>query len=102
MDVRVVASDPDPLAQILTQRWRFTERARDGRTLRVEEEILRLRWTYRQEMRWLLELEGLSVEREMSDFHGSPPAYGREQVWIVRPAPADRRRSRRGSFAGEP
>ncbi|MFN2432599.1 MAG: class I SAM-dependent methyltransferase [Gemmatimonadota bacterium] len=84
VQVRVVSNDPDPLTQVLTQVWRFTERGADGRILRREEETLRLRWTHRQEMRWLLELEGFEVEAEHSDFHGSPPAYGLEQVWIAR------------------
>ena len=54
--------------------------------VRQEEEILRLRWTYRYEMRHLLELAGFEVEAEFSDFRGSPPAYGREQVWLARKA----------------
>lgn len=33
-----------------------------------------------------LELTGFEVEAEYSDFHGSPPLYGREQVYVVRPA----------------
>lgn len=42
-----------------------------------------MRWTYRYEMRHLLELSGFSVESESSDFLGSPPAYAREQVWVA-------------------
>ena len=43
-----------------------------------------MRWTYRHEMRHLLELAGFPNAVEYSDFVGSPPAYGREQVWIAR------------------
>ena len=32
----------------------------------------------------LLELAGFEVVAEYGDFKGSPPAYGREQVWVVR------------------
>jgi hypothetical protein len=52
--------------------------------MRQEEEILRMRLTYRYEMRHLLELAGFEVEAEFSDFDRSPPTYGREQVWVAR------------------
>ena len=45
---------------------------------------MRMRWIYRNEMRYLLELCGFAVEAEYSDFFGSPPAYGKEQVWVAR------------------
>ena len=35
-------------------------------------------------MRHLFELEGFDVIDEFGDFQGSPPTYGREQVWVVR------------------
>jgi SAM-dependent methyltransferase len=84
--VEALSRRNDPLAQLLDERWRFTETDSDGRVVRQEEEILRLRWTYRYEMRHLLELAGFEVEAEFSDFQGSPPAYGREQVWLARKA----------------
>jgi hypothetical protein len=74
----------DPVRQVLTEVWRFTECDAAGKILRREEETLTMRWTYRQEMGYLFELTGFAVEAEFSDFHGSPPAYGREQVWIAR------------------
>ena len=43
-----------------------------------------MRWTYRWEMRYLLELTGFEVVAEYGDFRGSPPAYGQEQVWVCR------------------
>ena len=72
------------MKQVLTELWRFTEINEAGDVLRQEEEVLTLRWTYRQEMRYLFELVGFEVEAEFSDFHGSPPAYGKEQVWVAR------------------
>jgi SAM-dependent methyltransferase len=74
----------DPLRQVLTETWRFTELDDSGKVLRQEDEVLTLRWTYRWEMRYLFQLSGFEVEAEYSDFHESPPAYGKEQVWVVR------------------
>ncbi len=52
--------------------------------LRHEEVTLALRWTYRWEMRYLLELCGFEIEAAYSDFKQSPPASGLEQVWVAR------------------
>jgi hypothetical protein len=43
-----------------------------------------LRWTYRWELRHLLELYRLSVEAEYRDFAGSAPAYGEELIFIAK------------------
>ena len=77
----------DPGAQILVEQWRTTELGLDGAILRTLEESLTLRWTYRWEMRYLLELSGYEIDAEYGDFQGSAPAYGREQVWVVRARP---------------
>jgi hypothetical protein len=45
-----------------------------------------LRWATRQEMRYLFELTGFEVVAEYSDFFRSPPAYGNEQVWVLKKA----------------
>lgn len=82
--VDVLRHPNDTLAQVLHETWRFTETRADGTVLRSEAEELRLRWTYRYEMRHVLELSGFEVVAEYSDFAGSPPAYGREQVWVAR------------------
>ena len=83
VEVRVVARSNDPVRQILEEIWCFSERDADGHVLREEEERLQMRWTYRYEMRYLLELSGFEVEGEFSDFQRSPRAYGREQIWIA-------------------
>ena len=44
---------------------------------------LTLRWSLRSEMRLLFELAGLKVVADYGDFRGGPPAYGREQVWVL-------------------
>jgi SAM-dependent methyltransferase len=84
--VRIEVADRmnDPLAQVFEETWRFTEVDRGGNVLRQEEEVLRMRWTYRYEMRYLLELCGFEVLAEYSDYFRSPPAYGKEQVWVAR------------------
>ncbi len=74
----------DPLSQTLKILWQLQEKDGSGRVVREAIERLDLRWTYRQEMRYLLELCGFEVEAEYSDFQKSPPAYGGEQVWVVR------------------
>jgi hypothetical protein len=43
-----------------------------------------LRWTYRWELHHLLSLCGPGVEAENRDFDGSPPAYGKELILVVR------------------
>ena len=74
----------DQVQQRLSERWRFQEVDDAGTLLREEYEMLEIRWIYRYEMRHLLELSGFVIEAEMSDYFGAPPAYGREQIWIVR------------------
>lgn len=84
--VRIEVADrmSDPLTQVFEETWRFTEVDRSGYVLRQEEEVLRMRWTYRHEMRYLLELCGFEVLAEYSDYFRSPPAYGKEQVWVAK------------------
>ncbi len=74
----------DVVGQVLRETWRFTERDADGITTRQEEELLTMRWLYRWETRYLLELCGFEVEAEYSDYFGSAPAYGKEQVFVAR------------------
>ncbi len=78
----------NPLRQVIEERFIFIERDADGTEIRRETDRLALRWTYRQEMRHLVELCGLVVEAEYGDFKGAPPTYGREQVWVLRAASA--------------
>lgn len=80
----IVDREADPFSQTFVETWRFTEYGDDGSGIRCEDECLRMRWTYRHEMRYLLELCGFDIESEHSDFNGGPPTYGREQVWVAR------------------
>jgi hypothetical protein len=81
--IEVIERANDPVRQVYQERWRFSELAADGTPIRVEEEMLRMRWIYRMEMRYLLEREGFDVVAEYSDYHRSPPVYGKEQIWVA-------------------
>jgi hypothetical protein len=83
-DVSVEALErrTDPLTQTFSEIWRWTI-SRDGADSEVVEDVLSLRWTYRYEMRYLLELTGFRVVAEYADFHHSAPRYGAEQVWVA-------------------
>jgi SAM-dependent methyltransferase len=81
--VDVVYRENDALRQIGREVWRFSRLDSSGRVVDSEELQLELRWTYRYEMRHLLELSGFRDAVEYSDFDRSPPAYGVEQVWVA-------------------
>ena len=89
MTRNVLHRTTEPLSQVLTEVWEFAEHDDTGRVVRREQETLRMRWTYRYEMRYLLELAGFEVEAEHADFRGSPPRYAAEQIWVAR-RPVDR------------
>ncbi|MGE0598110.1 MAG: trans-aconitate 2-methyltransferase [Dehalococcoidia bacterium] len=82
--IEAASRSNDPLRQVFEETWRYSEHDREGNQLRQEEEVLRMRWTYRYEMRYLLELAGFEVVAEYSDYLKSPPAYGLEQIWVAR------------------
>ncbi len=79
----------DPLSQTLSMLWVLEEKDAEGNVVREECERLDLRWTYRFEMSYLLELCGFEVLAEYSDFNRSPPAYAEEQVWVAQKPCAD-------------
>jgi len=85
--VDVLERTNDHVQQVIAERWRFREVTDDHRVVREEVEDLKLRWIFRNEMRYLFELCGFAIEEELSDYHGAAPAYGREQIWIVRRSP---------------
>jgi SAM-dependent methyltransferase len=81
--IRFLSRRNDPVRQLLREEWRYEIRDRRGRVLRAETNTVTLRWTYRHEMRHLLERTGFRILAEYSDFNGSKPAYGKEQIWIA-------------------
>lgn len=82
----VTGRDPDPAHQLINEEWTAREFDASGNVLRTDVERLTLRWSLRSEMRLLFEATGLEVVAEYGDFHGGPPTYGREQVWVLRRA----------------
>lgn len=84
VEVAVVERTTDPVTQQFGEVWAFVETDEAGNEVRVEHEELRLRWSYRYELRHLLELSGFRVEQEYSDFLRSPPAYGKELLFVAR------------------
>ena len=80
----VEGQETDPGRQVLRQQWLFQHLDGEGAVLAEDREQLQLRWTWRSEMRWLLERSGFLPELEFSDFLGSPPTAGAEQIWIAR------------------
>lgn len=74
----------DPMRQVIEERLCFEKVGPDGDVTPLGESSWALRWTLRQEMRWLLELSGFEPVEEYSDFRGSPRAYAREQLWVAR------------------
>jgi SAM-dependent methyltransferase len=74
----------DPLEQVVHETLRLEELDETGSVVASEETSWAVRWSLRQEMAYLFELCGFDVVEQFSDFQGSPPAYGREQLWVVR------------------
>jgi SAM-dependent methyltransferase len=83
MTIVCASRNLDPIAQVMREIWEFTLTDRRGRVLRRQRDAITLRWTYRWEMRYLLELCGFRVVACYGDFKGGPPRYGREQVWVA-------------------
>lgn len=83
---KITGQRPDPARQLIDEDWTFSEIDASGKVLRTSTERLILRWSLRSEMRLLFELVGFEVVADYGDFSGGPPAYGREQVWILRHA----------------
>jgi SAM-dependent methyltransferase len=81
--VRNLKRTNDPLRQLLREVWVYTEHGRRGRVIARDRELVELRWTYRYEMRHLLELCGFKIKACYGDFYGGLPRYGAEQVWVA-------------------
>jgi hypothetical protein len=80
----IVARQTDKLRQTIKETLRFEVLDDAGAATAAEETSWTLRWSLRQEMLYLFELCGFAPVTQLSDFKGSPPAYGREQLWIAK------------------
>ncbi|TDI62691.1 MAG: class I SAM-dependent methyltransferase [Alphaproteobacteria bacterium] len=79
----IIGRELDPMRQRFEEKIRIEVFDDTGKIVQTEETSWALRWTLRQEMRYLLERTGFEVEAEYSDFSYSPPAYGKKQVWVA-------------------
>jgi SAM-dependent methyltransferase len=79
----VAARSNDFAAQTTTETLLFQRLNREGAEIEREETSWTLRWSTRQETAYLLELCGFQPVEQYSDFLGSPPQYGREQLWVA-------------------
>ena len=82
----ILRTDFDHVNQIRRDLWRYAEIRPNGEVLAEDTCEMALRWTYRWELHRLLNLCGLAVEAEYSDFVGSAPAYGKELILVARVA----------------
>ena len=80
----IVARETDKLRQTIKETLRFEAFDASGTVVASEETSWTLRWSLRQETGDLLELSGFAPVAQFSDFQGSPPADGREQLWIAK------------------
>ena len=74
----------DPEHQVLIEDRIFEEVDRTGKPISREYTTLNVRYTYRYEMEYLLEMCGFKVEALYGDFRRGTFRYGGEQVWIAR------------------
>ncbi|HJY84743.1 MAG TPA: class I SAM-dependent methyltransferase [Candidatus Binatia bacterium] len=74
----------DPEQQMLEQYFIFEELDDEGKVIAKTYSPLTLRYVYRYEMRYLLELCGYKIEALYGDFRRGPFQYGGEQIWVVR------------------
>jgi len=70
--------------QIIEMYFIFEELDDDGRVISKTYSPLTLRYAYRYEMQYLLELCGYNIENLYGDFRRGPFRYGGEQVWVAR------------------
>jgi SAM-dependent methyltransferase len=82
----ILRTNLDHLNQVRRDLWRYAEIGPNGEVLAADTREMALRWTYRWELHHLLNLCGLTVEAEYSDFFGSAPAYGKELILVARVA----------------
>ncbi len=73
----------DPGQQTIQQYFVFEEMDDEGRVVGKTYVPLTLRYLYRYEMQYLLELCGYRVEALYGDFDRGPFRYGGEQVWVA-------------------
>ena len=74
----------DPGRQMMELYFIFDEVDDEGRVISKTYSPLTLRYVYRYEMQYLLELCGYRIEALYGDFQRGPFRYGNEQIWVAR------------------
>ena len=74
----------DPAQQVVEVENCFEEVDAGGQVVARTTAPYALRWVYRDEMQYLLELSGFALEALYGDFVRGPFRYGGEQVWVAR------------------
>ena len=74
----------DPSTQLIKSVWQFAEFDRKNRKVKETEVPLRMRYTYRQELRYLLELTGFRVEHLYGSYDRRDAAYPSGLVWVAK------------------
>lgn len=74
-----------PEYQIVEQEFIFEELDARGVTIARTLSSYTLRYIFRYEMQYLLEVCGYEIEQLYGDFERNPFHYGGEQIWIARP-----------------
>ena len=69
---------------MITQYFLHEALAAEGRVISKAYAPLTLRYVYRYEMQYLLELCGYEIEALYGDFRRGPFRYGGEQIWVAR------------------
>ncbi|MBE5797142.1 MAG: class I SAM-dependent methyltransferase [Clostridiales bacterium] len=75
----------DPHTQIMSGNWKFETLNEDGEVIEERIRPVRMRQTYRQEMKYLLELTGYELINVYGGYHGeSGDASAKNVIWCVR------------------
>lgn len=73
----------DPVTQIMSGNWKFETFDPDGNQIGQRIRPLKMRQTYKQEMKYLIELCGFEVLQIYGDYHKSTGETG-NYIWVLR------------------
>lgn len=73
----------DAQTQTIDVNFLYEEKDELGRVVSKSYSSFALRWIYRQEMQYLLDLCGFKIDALYGDFQRGPFQYGGEQIWVA-------------------
>lgn len=80
--VSLARTSMDRVEQTFSEQWIFDKWYSNGVMTRAIQELT-LRWSYRYEIQYLLELCGFQVLNLFGDFSRAPFRYGEHQIWVA-------------------